>query len=83
MYEWACSHITFAHKGIAERKKSERGCSCSCIGLHLSNSSKVEGKVHVLTSYFPFTVLTVNYKVGCPHFHINHVLFIITFHFLF
>ena len=27
IYEWACSHITFAHKGIAERKKSERECS--------------------------------------------------------
>ena len=24
IYKWACPHITFAHKGIAERKKSER-----------------------------------------------------------
>ena len=48
------THITFAHKGIAERKKSERECSCSCIGLHLSNRSKVEGKVHFLTSLLPF-----------------------------
>ena len=54
VYEWACSHITFAHKGIAERKKSEGECSCSCMGLHLSNRSKVEGKVHFLTSLFPF-----------------------------
>ena len=46
--------ITFAHKGIAERKKSEREYSCSCIGLHLSNRSKVEGKVHFLTSLLPF-----------------------------
>ena len=43
-------HNTFAHKGIAERKKSERESSCSCVGLHLSNRSKVEGKVHLLTS---------------------------------
>ena len=52
IYELACSHITFADKGIAERKKSER--ECSCFGLHLSNRSKVEGKVHFLTSLLPF-----------------------------
>ena len=70
IYKWARPHITFAHKGIAERKKSERESCCSCIGLHLSNRSKVEGKVHFLTSLLPFTVF------------INHVLFIITSHFL-
>ena len=53
IYEWACLLITFA-QGIAERKKSERECSCSCIGLHLSNRSKVEGKVHFLTNLLPF-----------------------------
>ena len=54
IYEWAFSHITFAHKGVAERKKSERECSCSCIGLHLSNRSTVEEKVHFQTSLLPF-----------------------------
>ena len=24
IYKWVCPHITFAHKGIAESKKSER-----------------------------------------------------------
>ena len=28
IYKWACPHITFAHKGIAVRKKSERESSC-------------------------------------------------------
>ena len=27
IYKWACPHITFAHKGIAKRKKSERESS--------------------------------------------------------
>ena len=39
---------------LQKEKKSERESSCSCIGLHLSNRSKVEGKVHFLTSLLPF-----------------------------
>ena len=54
IYKLACPHITFGHKGIAERKTSERESSCSCIGLHLSNRSKVEEKVHFLTSLLLF-----------------------------
>ena len=27
IYKWACPHITFAHKGTAESKKSERESS--------------------------------------------------------
>ena len=42
--------LPFAHKGIAERKKSERESSNSRVRLHLSNRSKVEGKVNFLTS---------------------------------
>ena len=52
----------------AAQKLMRRESSCSCIGLHLSNRSKVEGKVHFRTRLLPFH---------------SHVLFIITFHFLF
>ena len=85
IYKWACSHITFAHKRIAQGKKSERESSCSCIGLHLSNRFKVEGKVHFLTSLLPLTVLTVNYKVRCyVSFHtFVSIMFFLLIHFIF
>ena len=72
MFKRVCLHITFAHEGIAERKKSKlrillhpicKNLISSCIGLHLSNRSKVEGESS-LSDEFTSLSRTVN-KVRC------------------
>ena len=74
IYKWACPHITFAHKGIAERKKANtESCSIQFARIFFV---PVLGFICLIDSNFfsrrkiPFTVLTIKYKVlsFIPHF---------------
>ena len=80
IYKWACPHITFAHKGIAERKKANTEfCSIQFARIFLV---PVLGFFCLIDSDFfsgrkiTFTVLTMKYKVGYYLLYHTLVLFI-------
>ena len=85
IYEWACSHITFAHKGIAEERNLKENVLVPVLGFICLMDLKWKGKFTFLQVYFPFTVLTVNYKVGC--YFLSHtfvsIIFFLLLHFTF
>ena len=80
IYKWAYPHITFAHKGIAERQKANtESCSIQFARIFFV---PVLGFICLIDSNFfsgrkiPFTVLTIKYKVGYYLLYHTLVLFI-------